>query len=343
MVRRLLSLARGMRAAPLVLILLAGSRVAEGSAQAATEVTEPVRLSIATSECTNEDAFWEALLQRTTRIRKAVPGEPAPRVEIEIARKGARIVGRVRIVTDSAAEGETPATRTVAGESCDEIVATMSLMTALVLDADATSVSPPTAQPVPAPHEDEPAPVAPASPPEQIRWRGAVGAHGVVSTLGGTAFGGGIFVETERASNEHRAIAWLPSWRLTGTFAALDIATGPARATATWLLLRFDACPWRLALAEPWSLRPCASLEGGSLDVSVNSVENAHGIARPWLAPGLRVRLAWSPLDALLLGIDAAALFPLFRDEFKVDPSLPIFRTPPAAVSMSTSLAIRFL
>ena len=124
----------------------------------------------------------------------------------------------------------------------------------------------------------------------------------------------------------------------TSVMAAVDDATpvGEVAATVVVTLIIY----W---LAERWSVRPCASLEGGSLDVSVNSVENAHGIARPWLAPGLRARLAWSPLDALLLGIDAAALFPLLRDEFKVDPSLPIFRTPPAAVSMSTSLAVRFL
>jgi hypothetical protein len=102
-------------------------------------------------------------------------------------------------------------------------------------------------------------------------------------------------------------------------------------------------CPLRLSRAEQWSVRPCASADGGSFAISVNGVERAQSITRPWIAAGARIRIAWSPREPILMALDGGLLFPLVRDELKVDPALSIFRTPAASLLGRFSLGVLLL
>jgi hypothetical protein len=185
---------------------------------------------------------------------------------------------------------------------------------------------------------------ATAETPEQPSWSwgGAADAHLLFSSYG-TAWGGGAFGETQLVSRERRLGAWLPALRVGATFSTLDVVVSPARATVAWGGLQVDACPWRAALAAWWTLRPCASAEGGVLDVSADGVDNARSLLRPWVAAAARVRSIWTAGDAVEIGLEATSLFPLLRDDFKVAPSLSLFRAPAAALGVGLSVGMRIL
>jgi hypothetical protein len=302
-----------------------------------------------TSQCADEDAFWTALARRSTRIRRAAAGEPAPVVVIEIVREGPRMVGRMRVSDgEGGAAADAGATRTVPGASCDEVVAAMSLMTALVFDPDATSASPTVrsvTQAVPQPAQpDASVGGTTAGAPEHPSWSwaGAADAHLLFSSYG-TAWGGGAFGETQLVSRERRLGAWLPALRVGATFSTLDVVVSPASAAVAWGGLQVDACPWRAALSAWWTLRPCASAEGGVLDVSAEGVANARSMLRPWVAAAARLRSIWTAGDAVEIGLEATSLFPLLRDDFKVAPSLSLFRAPAAALGAGISVGMRIL
>jgi hypothetical protein len=268
----------------------------------------------------------------------------------------------MRVPLDGDAAGEAAATRTVAGTSCDEVIAAMSLMTALVFDADATSASPRAAQPVPQPDENAAArapssgtslaPIGDEGPASRAKagaleerswsWSGMADGHVLVSSSG-DAWGAGAFVEVQRVSRERRLSAWLPALRVGATFSSLDVVVSPARAAVGWRVLQVDACPWRAAFSAWWTLRPCASAEGGVLDISAEGVADARSLSRPWLAAAARVRSTWTPVGALEVGLEAASLFPLLRDDFKVAPSLSLFQAPAAALGLGISVGLRIL
>jgi hypothetical protein len=155
--------------------------------------------------------------------------------------------------------------------------------------------------------------------------------------------GGGAFVEVQRVSRERRLGAWLPALRVGATFSSLDVVASPARAAVTWRLVQVDACPWRAAFSTWWTLRPCASVEGGVLDISAEGVADARSLSRPWVAAAARARSTWTPIDAVEVGVEAAVLFPLLRDDFKVAPSLSLFQAPAAALGFGISVGMRFL
>jgi hypothetical protein len=332
--------------------LFAAPRNSDSDATAAAHAADPVRVSVTTSLCTDEEAFWSALARRSTRIRRAAAGESAPVVEIEIVREGRRIVGRMRVALDRDAAGEAAATRAVAGASCNEVVAAMSLMTALVFDPDATSASPRATQPVPQPPRDGNDHAVDETPPIGAKavaleepswsWSGMADGHVLLSTSG-DAWGAGAFVEAQRVSRERSLGAWLPALRVGATFSLLDVVASPARAAVAWGVLQVDACPWRAAFSAWWTVRPCASAEGGVLDISAGGVANARSLWRPWVAAAARVRSTWTPVSVLEVGVEAASLFPLLRDDFRVAPSLPLFQAPVVAFGFGISVGMRIL
>jgi hypothetical protein len=326
--------------------LFAQPRVSESPAITPARSADPVRVSIATSQCAGEEAFWGALARRSTRIRRAAAGEAAPVVVIEIVREAGRMVGRMRVSDgDGGATADAGATRTVTGASCDDVVAAMSLMTALVFDPDATSTSPPVpsvTQPVPQPDANVGSTTAGAPGQPSWSWSAAADGHLLFSSYG-TAWGGGAFGEAQLVSRERRLGAWLPALRVGATFSTLDVTVSPARATVAWGGVQVDACPWRAAFSSWWTLRPCASAEAGVLDVSADGVDNARSLLRPWVAAAVRLRSTWTAGDRVEIGLEASSLFPLLRDDFEVAPSLSLFRAPAAALGAGISVGMRIL
>ena len=318
-------------------------------ARAEAPPQRPLRLSVRSTTCIHESEFWDALAKRTPRVRPAAPGEAAPLVTIDIGgHEGSRIVGRLWI---SDGQGQRPAARVVSGESCDEVVATMSLMTALVFDPEASAsprASPPPAPPptppvAPPPIAAPPPPAPIAAPPVPMHWSLSAGGRGLMSTMNDIALGAGLFADLERVSGARPVTAWLASIRLTASFALLDISAGAAHGRATWRIVDLDLCPWRAALPGILTFRPCASLEGGTLDITADGVRDARPFTRPWLAPGVRTQLTWAVLDPVVFGLDASAAIPLVRDEFTIEPLIRLFRAPIVTASFGAFLGIRFL
>jgi hypothetical protein len=77
--------------------------------------------------------------------------------------------------------------------------------------------------------------------------------------------------------------------------------------------------------------------------VSADSVDAPAPITRPWVAAGAKVRLAWSPGDPVVVGVDVGAAVPVLRDEFRVDPAISLFRAPPVVAAGGAWLGVRFL
>src|SRR5262245_23925803 len=111
---------------------------------ARAEDARPVLLKVRAKSCTTEAAFWDELARRTPLVRRAVPGERAAVVDIEIVGEGRRSVGRLKIISERAPRSRRLSMRKVRGDSCEEIVATLSLMTAMAFDPAAISAPPPT-------------------------------------------------------------------------------------------------------------------------------------------------------------------------------------------------------
>jgi hypothetical protein len=329
-----------MRALVLASLLVVPRLATADDARAAPSPvgTQPVRVAVDAAPC-DEDAVFRELARRVPNVRPASPGEPASNLEVEIARDGARLVGRLRVV----AGGATTATRTISGRSCEEVVPALGLMAALALASEGSAAdgSPPdTRGPSHETREAEPSP-ATAGPVSRSLWRLAAGGQAWGAATG--AAGGGVFVEAS-GSDRRMGEAGPPatSYRLSASIGVLGTTAGPVEGTVTWRLLDLDACPFPLAVAARWSVTPCASLEGGSIEASARGVDAAQTVTRPWFAPGARLRLDWAPSDAVLIGLDAAVMVPLTRDTFEVGPALRVFQAPPINAILAAWAGLRF-
>jgi hypothetical protein len=109
--------------------------------------------------CSGDDAFYEGVLSRMPRARRASAGEDAVRLGVRLTRVGKKVRGELRLLD---ARGESD-TRTVEGATCDEVVEVLSLTASLAL-----TLKP--ARPPPAP------PPRPATPPAAARAPSSAGA-----------------------------------------------------------------------------------------------------------------------------------------------------------------------
>ncbi|HSS37940.1 MAG TPA: hypothetical protein VLT58_04155, partial [Polyangia bacterium] len=100
---------------------------------AAAEATGPVPVRIdfaAPAGCADGDVFWGGISSRTERARAARPREPAMRMTVRLTRTGGKVHGELRINNPG---GHSEARR-VDGETCAEVVQSLSLTAALAID-----------------------------------------------------------------------------------------------------------------------------------------------------------------------------------------------------------------
>jgi hypothetical protein len=123
------------------------------------EAPTPFRVeSLPGARCPSGDPFATQLLRRTDRIREAVGDERALVFRVEVTRAKARTLGRLTVRELDGSELE----RDVAGADCEEVVAAMVLIAAILVDPNA-SLEP---LPTPKPEPPRPTPPAPPGPPE---------------------------------------------------------------------------------------------------------------------------------------------------------------------------------
>ena len=249
----------------LAAILISGRALAQDPA------SEPERVQIvhgADSSCPSSEAFAKEVHARVRRPIQWVSDQPSVLVTVRIEAIAHGALGHLQVD----ARGSEPTYRDFEAETCAEVSAALALVVALTLDpsarTEAVLAEGPPVEPGP-----PPAPTVAALPARdhapQARAAGerrelrfffgpAATAGSGYDPSGLVALGAVLGARWDRRSWFAPTVQLVPLWGETGT-------TGPESVAAsfTWLLLRLDACPTRLALAAQLSLAPCVTGEAG--------------------------------------------------------------------------------
>ncbi len=317
--------------------------------------------------CPGEDVFLDEILWRSSVVRLASPWErDVLLVEARLTQRGALHSGRL-----SLGRGRDRTTREIQGESCDEVVSALALVTALAVDPRASMArkrpSPsPSSSPAPAPASGALAAAPPGRsspfaalpllvPPEllatplpallsaqravpvpvPVHWFAGARFSTAFAVTPRPLFGGGLFAE--------RAIglfAWLRAGidlAATGTFTA-----GPGDVWFLHAAGRVEGCAFRLRLYAKLSVIPCLGLEGGALHgegVVAGSITKVSHLTVPWAAAGALPRFAID-LGAAVLELQGGPTLPLVRRSFTFEnPNYVIHDLP--AVTLGLTLGAR--
>jgi hypothetical protein len=250
---------------------------------------------------------------RHTRVRPVPAADGADwSVKLEAAQEG--FAGTLTL-----AQGTGSTQRTLAGATCDEVVAGLAVVAALLVEPEAM-----------APAEEEPAEAAaPASPPERAP-RARVSAFGGVRNGAGPgpSPSGGVALTWPGAPRGHGLVAGPLLGRLTlqaapmGDFGAQGLHTAGAL-TAAWMAL----CP--VALVGPRSHAAlCPGVEVGWQRVRIDGGETVRRHDRPWLAAGAELHLAWQVAHRLALEANAKLGSPLMRSRYDLQSGGTAYATP---------------
>ena len=114
------------------------------------------------------------------------------------------------------------------------------------------------------------------------------------------------------------------------------------RADLTWIGGRSSACLLR-AVVGSVSLRPCVGVEVGALTArTTNLTGGGQSFIRPWVAPHLVGRMAWTPTEHVFFEIEAGVAVPLVRDDFVVEPSVLVHRSSAIVPALEIGGGVRF-
>ncbi|AUX38165.1 MULTISPECIES: hypothetical protein [Sorangium] len=324
----------------LVSAALAGGAVARAQPPAA-----PLRVEYrAEAGCPTEADFRARV---GARLRRQVgEGDAASAYVVTIERRERRFIGRLGV----RAAGGAVSDRDVAGDTCDDVVAALAVVTALAIDAQAGDAPAAVAAPMPsasasaaaAPTPPASAPLAgtpresapradsawarPPAPAADVAARLTLGAQLLFGAMiGPPSFGARVFAEPPFAATDGGA----GPLRL-GAALEASSDTPSTGGAASFLLaaLAADACPIGAGLG-PVRLSPCARVEGGLVAARRRGVAPVRGATRGWLAFALPVR-AWLPLwGPLALDAEAGLRMPLLRDGFFAEGAEVVARPPP--------------
>ncbi|WP_437965590.1 hypothetical protein WMF04_39055 [Sorangium sp. So ce260] len=323
-------------------LLMASAVLAGGAVARAQTTAGPLRIEYrAEAGCPTEADFRARV---SARLRRALgEADAASAYVVTVEELDRRFTGRLGV---RAADG-TASDRDVAGDTCDDVVAALAVVTALAIDAQATgapdtataSVAPASASAAPAPSPPAgsgrarpPVPPTPAgSPPAPAPATDAaphltLGAQVLLGErLGAPSFGARIFAEPPVAA-VGRGVG--PLRFDAGLETASDIPAAGGSASLLLVALAADACPLGAALGALY-LAPCARFEGGLIAASRRGVAPARSEARGWLAIALPVRARaplWGPF---VLDVEAGVRVPLLRDGLLVQGADVVARPPP--------------
>ncbi len=306
---------------------------------ASAQSEEPIHLAYESlSPCPSQPAFEQAVRQRTrswTAVAKAVAHRT---FSVSLSNNGASWTGRLQV--DS--HGQAPSTRTVAGDSCEEVAEAMALVVAVAIDPRATlSVAEPEAQTEPAAmsvREAEQEPVVEAEPRVEVvrkppdvptapssRWRAALGAQ--VALQQGQAPGILWTLPPFLELHLEGPSAPDPVLRLSvGRGADEEASAQGATARFTWTFARAEACAaWDAGVLR---LVPCVMAEGGALRGAGEGVDSPRAETRPWFVLGLVGRGQWFLTPGLFLEAQGSLGAPLVRDRFYLEPNATVHDVP---------------
>jgi len=313
-----------------------------------TEASEPVRFEYsAPGGCPDHSVFAERVRARVQRGRFAAEGELARVFTISVTSSGATSTAKVEFVDSN---GER-VVRAVSGETCDEVVSGIALVTALAIDARAGADEEPAAGPEPeargAPSEPPltaKLAVAPkrasAEPPPALRWE--LGVTGSANTWSApeAAFGAGVFGEVDLGAFPLRHV------RVSLLRATSSAFVGTRKVRFTSSLVRLSACPVALELVDHLALVPCLGADFGALEgegTMSASLPNPDADTI-FLPVGLLFAEIRYDLDDILVFEGRGELgFPLRRRTFKFDDQdQPVFDLPEMGFGAGVSVGLRF-
>lgn len=287
------------------------------SAQA--RAAEPVRLQYAApAGCPSEAVFTERVRARTSHVELAEPLELARSFSVVLEVDAGGVVGRVGFVD---VDGKA-VSRVVRGDTCDEVVSSLALVTALALDAtpgEAVAEPPPLEPPVVAAPTQaahgSPTPPPPSAPhPAEPALAAATAGFGA-GFIGWAGPGGGLgldafFAWSFRPSGPSlRLSAW--HWR------SSDESAGHEAVFRSWGG-RLEGCPWTLARAGFFA-EPCLGTDLGLFraeglkDATVSHPETSNLFWRDVLVVGrVGARLG----RRVVIEAQGDLTFPLLRQDF---------------------------
>jgi hypothetical protein len=303
--------------------------------------------------CPDGETFASRVQARTGRARLGEPGELARQFDVEVQMDGQGARARLSF-TDSQGAA---VVRAVRGETCDEVVSAIALVTALAIEAgpNEPGASAPPAEPsqkaATAP-EVETAPNAPRSrglrapEPDALAW--SFGVEGSMSSwLGpGLSLGVGAFAEAGTYAG--------PSGRVTllraTSHAMIEHRDRPSvfrRADFTAYIARVGGCPLALGLGAGFRVLPCASFGLGQLEGEGHESEGLSpggSGAILWADVLAELRLDWTLSDSLVFSADGELGVPFFlehRFRFK-GPEQDVFEVPDVGGGGALGVAWRF-
>jgi len=326
----------------------AGTLVLALSSQA--RAAEPVRLQYsATAGCPSQDAFTERVRARTSHVELAEPGQLARSFSVALEVSAGGVVGRVDFVDVDGV----PVSRVVRGDTCDEVVESLALVTALALDAtlnEAVPEPPPLEPPVGAATTQAERPSPPPPPP--VAPRSAEPAPGAATAGVGAGYigwagpGGGLGLDA--------FFAWSfrpqgPSLRLSAWHFRSSDESGGHQAVFRGWGGRLEGCPWTLA-RNRFFVEPCLGTNLGLF--------RAEGVKDATVSHAETSNLFWR--DVLLVGRVGARLgrrvvveaqgdlaFPLLRQKFGFNdpsgqPTGTVYEIPVVSGGAELHVGVRF-
>jgi hypothetical protein len=307
----------------------------------------------APADCPDGQTFASRVQARTGRARLGEPGELARQfaVDVQVDAEGA---GARLSFTDSRGAA---VVRAVRGETCDEVVSAIALVTALAIEAGPsepgasaqqaeTSPNAATAPKIETAPSPTPRRALRAPDPDALAW--SFGVEGSMSSwLGpGLSLGVGAFGEVGTYAG--------PSGRITllraTSHAMIQHRDQPSvfrRADFTGYIARVGGCPLALGLGAGFRVLPCASFGLGQLE---GEGQQSQGLtpggsgAILWAEVLAELRLDWTLSDSLVFSAEGELAFPLFGEQrfvFK-GPQQDVFVVPDVGGGGALGVAWRF-
>jgi hypothetical protein len=314
---------------------LAGSTVAYGQPSVAT-----LRVDYSAEAGCPTEADFRARIGARLR-RRVEKADAASAYAVKVEKRDHRFIGRLGV---RAADGSA-SDREVEGDTCDDVVAALAVVTALAIDAQAAAVpaveaplrqEPPTpaapsalasasaAAAVPPPGGG--ARVRPPAIPEDAAARLTLGAQLLYGDLmGPPSFGARVFAEppidaTDLGVGPLRIDADLE--------VSSDLPAAGGSASLLRAALAVDGCLLGVAVGV-LRLASCVRIEGGLLEANSKGTSPARSARRGWLALALPVRGRMPLWGPLVLDAEFGPRMPLLRDGILSAGEILVARPPP--------------